>query len=120
MPFKDRKRWLSYMNHYNDKRRISGKKQQQDKAVYKKTGRRNQISRRLGRKFTQEEYDSFFEWQGGVCALCFKKQERRFDVDHIHGTAIVRGLLCNQCNQMLGLAKDNPELLRAAANYVEV
>ena len=31
----------------------------------------------------------------------------------------IRGLLCKSCNHALGYMKDNPDVLRAAADYVE-
>jgi hypothetical protein len=40
-------------------------------------------------------------------------------VDHDHGTGAIRGLLCSSCNQALGQMKERPELLRAAAEYLE-
>jgi len=41
-------------------------------------------------------------------------------VDHVHdNTQRVRGLLCNHCNLAIGHARDNPEILRALADYVE-
>lgn len=39
-------------------------------------------------------------------------------VDHCHETGQVRGLLCNLCNQALGLFKDSPELLARATAYL--
>jgi hypothetical protein len=29
-------------------------------------------------------------------------------------------LLCSSCNRMLGIAKDDPEILRSAADYLEL
>ena len=40
-------------------------------------------------------------------------------VDHCHATGRIRALLCGACNGMLGLAKDKPATLRAAADYIE-
>lgn len=40
-------------------------------------------------------------------------------VDHDHETGRVRKLLCHNCNRALGLMKDDPELLRRAATYIE-
>lgn len=40
-------------------------------------------------------------------------------VDHDHATGRVRGLLCDFCNKALGLADDNPAVLRNLATYLE-
>jgi hypothetical protein len=40
-------------------------------------------------------------------------------VDHCHDTGKVRRLLCHNCNRALGLFKDNSDILRKAADYVE-
>lgn len=39
--------------------------------------------------------------------------------DHHHGEGYLRGALCWHCNVGLGKFLDSPELLRAAAAYVE-
>jgi len=39
-------------------------------------------------------------------------------VDHDHYTGKIRGVLCGHCNKMIGLSKDRPAILLAAANYL--
>ena len=39
-------------------------------------------------------------------------------VDHCHKTKIVRGLLCNRCNTLLGLIDDNPSFMENIDNYL--
>jgi hypothetical protein len=39
--------------------------------------------------------------------------------DHDHTTGAWRGVLCQRCNQAIGLFRDNPQLLRLAADYIE-
>lgn len=61
------------------------------------------------------------------CALCGSEgfaigkngHSEKLAVDHCHSTGKVRKLLCHNCNRALGLMKDNPVLLRFAADYVE-
>ncbi len=73
------------------------------------------------------EYEQMLAEQGGKCYLCGatenstggERKDWNFAVDHNHTTGKVRGLLCNNCNRGLGLFRDNPELLRKAAEYVE-
>ena len=70
-----------------------------------------------------EEYDRLLEAQGGRCFLCLVEKcqsGRRFAVDHCHKTNKIRGLLCLHCNKALGLFRDNPDVLRRAAAYVEL
>lgn len=69
-------------------------------------------------------YAEMLESQGGRCAICGGtdpggSKNVHFAIDHCHETGTVRGLLCAPCNQALGLFKDNPERLRAAAEYLE-
>lgn len=51
------------------------------------------------------------------CFLCGKTSE--LHVDHNHKTGIVRERLCGSCNRGLGIFKDDPNLLRRAAVYLE-
>ncbi len=67
------------------------------------------------------DYDALVEKQGGKCAICQCEPEKLFvDHDHTKGkTKGVRGLLCLHCNTVIGYARDNPEVLRAAADYLK-
>ena len=51
------------------------------------------------------------------CEICGKPSK---SIDHCHDTGKIRGCLCNGCNSMLGFAKDDPELLRRGAEYLEI
>lgn len=69
---------------------------------------------------TPDDYAQRLMDQRGCCAIC--KRPDPFSllaVDHDHSTGKVRGLLCRNCNLVLGKMKDNPELLREAAAYLE-
>lgn len=73
-----------------------------------------------------EEYAAFLEQQDGLCAICHQPETAKtrgavvkLAIDHDHETGKVRSLLCRNCNVALGLAGDDPERLRAMANYIE-
>ena len=73
------------------------------------------LSRRYG--ITAEEADYLLARQDGLCAIC--RSAPAVHVDHDHATGAVRALLCFNCNGGLGQFKDNPEVLHAAAYYVQ-
>lgn len=66
------------------------------------------------------EVDAMLVAQGHACAICKSPDWGRPSpcVDHCHDTGKVRGLLCNLCNRALGMLKENPDVLEAAANYL--
>ena len=70
-----------------------------------------------------DDYNTMIEAQNGGCGICGKAPDSgrwgRLYVDHDHETGRVRGLLCRDCNAILGYANDEPGLLRSAANYLE-
>lgn len=53
-----------------------------------------------------------------VCDICGRKGTRII-LDHCHGTGNFRGWLCDKCNFSLGLADDDPKILRKMAKYLE-
>ena len=74
---------------------------------------------------TRIEYRQLLASQDGRCAICGATEpggrfNKSFHVDHNHRTGGVRGLLCARCNTSLGKFEDSPELLRKAANYLEM
>lgn len=72
---------------------------------------------------TEQQYNELFEKQDYRCAVCRISlggiPQRQIQVDHEHLSERVRGILCHNCNVGLGHFKDNPQLLRLAALYLE-
>jgi hypothetical protein len=72
---------------------------------------------------TIDDYLAMVRKQGDRCAICGTTDpgcgNSRWAVDHCHDELKVRGLLCMSCNTGLGYYRDDPELLRAAAAYIE-
>jgi hypothetical protein len=67
------------------------------------------------------QYAEILAAQGGKCAICQRAtgRSKRMAVDHCHATGEVRGILDSVCNRLLGVARDNPEFFRRAADYLE-
>lgn len=74
---------------------------------------------------SMEQYTKILSTQKNSCAICHtadpggKGIYRKFAVDHDHTTGKMRGLLCHKCNLGISFFKDNPEILRAAIQYLE-
>ena len=93
------------------------------------------IKKRYG--LSLKDLNIMYETQGGGCAICnknipnpTKEGSKRFitSIDHNHACCptenscgfCVRGLLCRDCNLMIGHAKDDLETLKKAVNYLEL
>jgi hypothetical protein len=78
--------------------------------------------------WTPEMVEQTATEQGGHCMICRQTPRPKnhkggvggLCADHAHTEPPQpRALLCHACNTGLGMFKDNPELLRAAAEYLE-
>jgi Autographiviridae endonuclease VII len=67
---------------------------------------------------TKEQYFELVDQQLGLCIICSQIPDK-FMIDHDHKTGQVRGLLCKQCNWLLGHSKESIEILQNAINYLE-
>jgi len=70
---------------------------------------------------TKEEYYNLFESQGNKCLICGCEFNGRIKgvIDHNHNTGVVRGLLCQKCNSLLGMANEDPKILENAILYLK-
>ena len=79
----------------------------------------------LKRKYgiTSQQLEAMIEAQKNRCPSCKVQfgilKSNQPHVNHCHSTGRVCGVLCGQWNKALGLAGDNPKILRALARYLE-
>ncbi len=111
------KNWAAYCQREPEKRKLTRQRSQKKHYAKKQDQRRfKSYSMALG------QYDEMRLAQGFACPLCLRHESQclngLLDVDHCHDTGKVRGLLCRTCNAVLGLANENPEVLRRMAAYL--
>jgi hypothetical protein len=62
--------------------------------------------------------------QGHRCANQYcdskPKSDTGWHTDHDHSTGKLRGMICRSCNLILGLAKDDPEILQGLIDYLQL
>lgn len=72
---------------------------------------------------TIDDYKRMYSEQNGKCYICKTDKApskfKRFSVDHCHKSGKVRGLLCRNCNLILGGAKDSEEILLNCIEYLK-
>lgn len=76
---------------------------------------------------TTEQYVELYK--DAICAICGSQDSvvvgntmARLVIDHDHkkeGVESIRGVLCHQCNLLLGYAEDNTSILREAIRYLD-
>lgn len=80
------------------------------------TIRGQRLKKRYG--IDNAQYDLMVATQEGKCAVCKLVPKRLLVVDHNHSTNSVRELLCDGCNQGLGMFKESIASLEAAIDYL--
>ncbi len=69
-----------------------------------------------------EEYNQMLSDQGGCCKICNRHSslfKKALNVDHCHKTGKIRGLLCKDCNLLLGKVRDDISVLEKAITYLK-
>lgn len=86
---------------------------------HRETVRERRLLRLYGIDFADQE--RMADEQDRKCAICQEDftDNRAMHVDHCHSSGKVRGLLCALCNQAIGLLKEDLDILRRAAAYIQ-
>lgn len=86
---------------------------------YRRKGR--DYSLRFNYGITLKQYEEMLKQQNEVCAVCSEVNlnGKLLCVDHNHKTGKVRGLLCDSCNHVLGMGKENVDRLAKAILYLK-
>lgn len=97
----------------------SGKKPPQWSASNPEKAKSNRLLTKYG--ITLKEWEALFESQESKCAVCGSPDpstKSGWHTDHCHETGRVRGILCMPCNIMLGMSRDNTDILANAIKYL--
>lgn len=55
----------------------------------------------------------------GICEICHEQVPfTKLCVDHDHHTLQYRGVICDKCNMVLGIFKDQPAVAQSMINYM--
>jgi Recombination endonuclease VII len=89
-----------------------------------KNKEKNNIYKRkyqLNKKYniTLDQFNEMLFKQENKCGICGNTFLRIPDIDHNHKTGKVRGLLCHNCNLIIGLAKDKLTTLNNAIKWIK-
>lgn len=107
----------SYQKNLDENRKRQREHQAKARSNPEKYAKIQARKRANGAGLSVEEIENIKSVQNNLCAICFEPNPS--DLDHCHKTGKVRWLLCKHCNRGLGAFRDNPELLRRAADLLE-
>lgn len=90
-----------------------------NRATCRVTKRTNNLKHFYG--LTQDQWTALFESQERRCACCGSEKAgtvHGWQTDHVHGTKIVRNILCLGCNTAIGNLQEKPERADQIASYL--
>lgn len=112
-----------WRNQNLDKSRLASRK---SAAITRRDNPRVIKHRKLKSSYgiTIEEFENMLKLQNDRCAICsfefdYSSQSKGPNVDHDHKTGNVRMILCRFCNNLLGYADDDIEILQQVIDYLE-
>lgn len=117
------RRWRAKHREQDRKYARDSKRRCRERDPYKEWTymRRYHLKRSFG--LTASQFEEMLAKQRGKCAVCRcphkEENKKRLQVDHCHKTKKIRGLLCYNCNNLLGKAKDDIKILRKLIEYLE-
>lgn len=117
----------------NDRKKDPEKYKERERIYKKRNWARLSVNESLRKlKLTNQNFIELNEKHKGLCAICNLPETsksrngnvRRLAIDHCHkaenqGIIKIRGLLCHDCNTMLGKAKDDIGILNSAIQYLK-
>lgn len=116
----------NYQRIWNNKPENRAKSRKASLAHYYKNRKANcdashwrNVKRRYG--ITKEQYEQIIAVQGGGCALCgipVQSSGKRLSIDHCHNSTVVRGVLCEPCNVLLGSVDAKPGWIEKVQDYL--
>lgn len=118
----NRRKWVSENREKANKQKTEWAAKNRHKVREYKSQQYPHINRRRLEKSygtTPEQVKQWIAEQGHVCKICKKPFSHHPNIDHDHKTQNVRGILCHRCNMALGLLRDDPSLMLAAASYIQ-
>ena len=90
--------------------------QKNNKGKIKSYARKGKLLRLYN--ITLDEFNILLHKQNNKCAICNKKMNK-ICIDHNHETNRTRGLLCHNCNLLIGHAQENENILLSAIKYLQ-
>ncbi len=113
----------SYYKHLEKNRAMQREYQARNRADPQKNHEIKARKRAGGARLSADELEALFQAQGCVCAICGTSDPGSkigWNVDHCHATGKVRFVLCAHCNRGLGAFRDRPDIMRKAADMIEI